>query len=146
MIISPVSSQIAPKMSGSVPNPPRGTLEQTVQVVELDVKLQMLLDDVLDRDWGSYRHSSGMRKLHKQGLGVAFNGLIRNVGNSKRHLVRSLSASSKLFLLCLLRLSCKPGYVFGAQAFRCPQKVGHLTRAPADDFGQIRCDPTCQGK
>src|SRR6202030_4428899 len=68
--------------------------EQTVQVVELDVKLQMLLDDVLNRDWGSYRHSSGMRKLHKQGLGVAFNGLIRNVGNSKCHLVRSLSASS----------------------------------------------------
>src|SRR5271166_4011659 len=60
--------------------------EQTVQVVELDVKLQMLLDDVLDRDWSSYCYSSCMRKLRKQGLGVAFNGLIRNVGNSKRHL------------------------------------------------------------
>src|SRR6478672_8141757 len=95
--------------------PTAWNLEPTVQVVELDMKLQMLLDDILDRDWGSYRHSSGMRKLRKQGLGVAFNGLIHNVGNSKRHLVRSLSASSNArtqlywyyfsFALCACRAS-----------------------------------------
>jgi hypothetical protein len=45
----------------------------------------MLLDDVLDRDWGPDRHTSGMRKLRKQGLGVALNGFVRKVGNSKRH-------------------------------------------------------------
>jgi hypothetical protein len=36
MTISPVSSQILPKMSGSRPRPPRGTAEQTMQVVEFD--------------------------------------------------------------------------------------------------------------
>src|SRR5439155_12403634 len=71
--------------------PTARNLEQTVQVIELDMELQVLLDDILDRDWDSYRRSSGMRKLRKQGLGVAFNGLVRNVGNLKRHLVRSLS-------------------------------------------------------
>ena len=50
MTILPLSSQIAPKMSGSWPCPPRGTSSRLVQVVELDAKFQVLLDDILDRD------------------------------------------------------------------------------------------------
>jgi hypothetical protein len=128
--------------------------EQMVQVVEFDVKLQMLLDDVLDRDWGPYRHTSGMRKLRKQGLGVALNGLVRKVGNLKRHFVRSLiciferknAITLTLFLLCLLRLSCKPGYVLGAQSFRCSQEIRHFPWTLADDVGQVRRHAPRQGE
>lgn len=50
MTILPLSSQIAPKMSGSSPSPLRGTSSSQCQCVEIDAKLEMLLDDVLDRD------------------------------------------------------------------------------------------------
>ena len=85
MTILPLSSQIAPKMSGSRPKPAARNIEQPVQVVELDAKLEVLLDDVLDRDRRAYLDAPGMAHTREQGLGVAFDRVVRHVGNSKGH-------------------------------------------------------------
>src|SRR5690606_27140711 len=38
-------------------------IEQPVQIVELDMKLQVLLDDILDRDWRAHLDASGVGEL-----------------------------------------------------------------------------------
>src|SRR5262245_66599611 len=57
--------------------------KQTVQIIELDPKLEVLFDDVLDRDRRLHLHSLCVRILRKQGLGVPFNGLIGNIRHSR---------------------------------------------------------------
>src|SRR5262249_4552028 len=59
--------------------------EQAVQIIELDPKLEVLFDDVLDRYWRLHLQPCGMGILRKQGFSVAFNGLIGDVRHSKGH-------------------------------------------------------------
>src|SRR5262249_17871928 len=68
--------------------------KQAMQVIELDPKPEVLLDDVLNRDWRLQLQFFGIRILRKQGFGVAFDTLIGDVRHSKSHLGRSSSASS----------------------------------------------------
>jgi hypothetical protein len=88
MTISPSSNQIAPRIVWIRTYALARDFEPTMQVVELDVKLQMLLDDVLDRDRGSYLYPFAVGVFREQGLGVAFNDLVGDVRHLKRHVVR----------------------------------------------------------
>jgi hypothetical protein len=60
------------------PKPPNA--EPAVQVIKLDVKLKVLLDDLLNRDRRLYLCAFGVGIVRKQGLGVAFNFLVRDKG------------------------------------------------------------------
>src|SRR6202023_1302121 len=63
--------------------------KQFVGVVELHAKLEMLLDDVLNRDRRFHLHTTGVRELCQQGLGVTLDGVIRYIGYAKGHLSQS---------------------------------------------------------
>ena len=56
-------------------NPAARNIEQAVQIVELDAKLEVLLDDVLDWDRRLHLDAPGMGVLGEQGLGIAFDGV-----------------------------------------------------------------------
>jgi hypothetical protein len=71
--------------------PSAGNLEQTVQVVESNMKLQVLLDNILDRDWDSYRDAPRM---------VVQAGSWRRVRSSRRQ-CRVLEASYRSILICI---------------------------------------------
>ena len=50
MTILPLSKPDRAEDVGIDPEPAARKIEQAVQIVELDAKLQVLLDDILDRD------------------------------------------------------------------------------------------------
>src|SRR5262249_8727528 len=68
--------------------------KQAVQIIEIDPKLEMLFNDVLDGNRRLHLQPCGVGILRKQGFGVAFNGLIGDVRHPKGHSGRSSSASS----------------------------------------------------
>jgi hypothetical protein len=65
-----------------------------VHVVELDAELEMLLDDVLDRDSAEDRHTARPLVVGQQRRRVAFDLLLVKVGNSLSHRIVSLSSAS----------------------------------------------------
>src|SRR4030088_2972542 len=56
-------------------------IEQPVQVVELDAKLEVLLDDILDQNRCPYLRAFGGRILREQGRGIAFDSIVVYIGN-----------------------------------------------------------------
>ena len=61
--------------------PERGTPNSRCSVVELDAELQVLLDDVLDRDRRLDRDAACMGIFGEQRLRVAFDRLVGHIGN-----------------------------------------------------------------
>ena len=72
-------------MSGSNPMPERGTPNSLVRVVELDADLQVLLDDVVDRDGRLDRDAARMGIFGEKRLRVLFDRLVGHIGNVLCH-------------------------------------------------------------
>src|SRR5205823_1196297 len=66
--------------------------ESFMQIVELDAKLEMFLDDVLDRDRRPYVNAPSVGELAKQGLGITLDYIISDVRHLKSH----------AFLICIM--------------------------------------------
>src|SRR5579884_2896625 len=85
-------------------------IEESVQVVELDAKLEIFLNDILDRDRRTQLDGSRLSELAEQDLRVTLDSVVGHIGNSKRHSGSSSSASSSAangayfsFALCACR-------------------------------------------
>jgi len=59
--------------------------EQTVRIVELDTDLQVLLDDVVDRDRRLDRDAARMAIPGQERLRVLFDRLVGHIGNELGH-------------------------------------------------------------
>jgi hypothetical protein len=125
------------------PEPAARYIEQPVQVVELNAKLEVLFDDVLDRDRRLHLDAPGMGVLRAQGLGIAFDGVVGHERDSKGHprfiliCIVGRRLQPRLFFLRLLGLPRQAGHVLCRQPFRRSQEVGHFPWALADDVGQL---------
>src|SRR6516162_7769528 len=137
MTISPVSNQIAPKMSASVPDPPRGTPSRRCRSSNSMWSLSPCLWLAQIAQAGPRRRAQWPRPQGRE-LEASFRSILICIFERKNAITLTL------FLLCLLRLSYKPGYVPRGESLCCPQKIGHFPRALADDLGQIGRDLACQ--
>ena len=65
--------------------PERGTPNRRCSVVELDADLQVLLDDIVDRDRRFDRDAARMSIFGEKRLRVLFDRLVGHVGNELGH-------------------------------------------------------------
>src|SRR5262249_18826003 len=129
MMILPLSSQIAPKMSGSRPR----NIEQPVQIVEVDAKLQVVLDDILDRDRRLYIDAPGVSVLRKQSLRIAFDGVVWHIGNPKSH--------ARFIRICIVGRPALPRRLFFPRLLCLPRQCrDRLGRQPLL-FPRLLCQP-----